>query len=233
MIEKLRRIGLTACALVAVASCGGSDEDTDGGIVNVQKPKWTVSVAGSGSGRITSSAGGIDCRISNGSVSGTCSATLDDKAAVILTAAPDPDQLFKAWTGGDCATNPCSLTLTRNVSASAGFVGKVVNLALSYVTPTTDDGAVLLAITGPSISGITAGAGIQIVQRTRTSDGKPVVLVQGNLTSGVLGTVAVGGLDADKAFTVVVEQVAARKSTDPARNYVQPTSLAPYSATIK
>ena len=180
----------------------------------------------------TSSPGTIDCRITNGVASGTCTDLFSDKTNVTLTATPESDQLFKAWSG-DCSGSTCAFTLTKNASVSAGFVGKVVTLQLTYQTPTTDDGAALIVITGPAITSITAGSGLQIAQRTRTSDGKAVMLVRGNLTSGGLGTVSVSGLDADKTFSAVVEQVAARQNADPKISYAQRTNLSGYTVSIR
>ena len=228
-----------AAALVAVsaavASCGGASDDDGPGIVDPNATKRTVAIAGgSGNGRVTSSPGTIDCRITNGVASGTCTDLFSDKSSVTLTATPESDQLFKAWGGGDCSGGgSCALTLTKNVSVSAGFVGKVVTLQLTYQTPTTDDGAALIVITGPAITSITPGSGLQIAQRTRTSDGKAVMLVRGNLTSGGLGTVSVSGLDADKAFSAVVEQVAARQNADPKISYAQRTNLSAYTVSIR
>lgn len=233
MNGKLARVAIavTAAASVAVlASCGGPNEDGPGIVTPPPPVTRTVSVVGgAGTGRVTSSAGGIDCRIANGIASGTCSATLNDGASVTLTAAPDADQLFKAWSGDCTGATTCPLTMTKNMSASAGFVGKFATIALSYQTPTTDDGAALIAITGPAISSITPGAGIQIAQRLRASDSKTILMVRGNLTAGGLATLSISGLDADKTFSATVDQVAARQSG----SYAQRANLANYAVTIR
>ncbi|HUQ80438.1 MAG TPA: hypothetical protein VM076_04850 [Gemmatimonadaceae bacterium] len=237
MNRRFARVAI-ATALVAmaaaIASCGSPTDNDGPGIVN---PTRTLTIAGgSGSGRVTSSPGPIDCRITNGVASGTCTNLFPDKTGVTLTATPENDQLFKAWGGGDCAgATSCALTLTKDVSVSAGFVGKVATLQLTYQTPTTDDGAVLLVVTGPAITGIAAGSGLQIARGTRTSDGKTVLLVRGNktLTSGGLGTVTVSGLDADKPFSTLVEQVAAIQNADSKLNYAQRPNPSAYTVTIK
>lgn len=235
MSERFARIAI-ATALVAastvIASCGGGSDDDGPGIVDPNANKRTLAITGgSGNGRVTSSPGTIDCVITNGVATGTCADQFSDKTNVALTAIPGTDQLFKAWSG-DCSGTTCTVALTRNSSVSAGFVGKVVTFALSYQSPASDDGAALIAITGPAITAISPGAGLQIVQKTRTSDSKTILLVRGNLTTGGLGNVSVSGLDADKTFSAVVEQVAARQNADPKLSYAQRANLSSYTVTL-
>ena len=224
-LAHLARVALAAAGVGLVTSCGG---DADGpGIVPTKD--WTVTVTGgAGNGRVTSSPTGIDCRIATTATSGTCSSSFKNGTPVTLTATADPDQVFQAW-GGDCTGTTCQLTVTRSVSVSAGFVRKTATLSLDFKTTATDDGAAIIAITGPPIIDLKPTSGLQLAQRARTSDGKTVVLIRGDLTNGVVATVSVSGLDAEKTFNAVVEQVAARQSG----NYAQRTTLGSYSASIK
>ncbi|MFP5287651.1 MAG: S8 family serine peptidase, partial [Thermoanaerobaculia bacterium] len=66
----------------------------------------TVSKAGSGSGRVTSSPAGIDC-------GPTCSAMFPDETMVLLTPTPDPGSAFVGWDGWSCyeTENPCSVEI--------------------------------------------------------------------------------------------------------------------------
>jgi hypothetical protein len=104
-----------------------------------------------------------------------------------------------------------------------------VTLLLDFRTPATDDGSAIITIAGPPFTDLTPTSGVQMAQRTRTSDGKTVLLLRGNLTSGTVANVSVSGLDAQKPFTAVVEQVAARQSG----NYAQRSNLSGYSVSIK
>jgi hypothetical protein len=228
LFARLARAAFVAGVVVSTVSCGGGGTDDDGpGIVNPSN--WTVTVTGgAGSGRVVSSPAGIDCRIVNGTTSAPCTATFKNATSLTLTATPDQDQLFQAW-GGDCSGATCQLTLTKSVSVSAGFVKKTVTLSLDFRTPAVDDGAAIIAITGPAITALTPTSGVQLAMRTRTADNKTIVLIRGNLTNGVVANVSVSGLDADKSFAPVVEQVSARQSG----NYVQRTNLSAYSVTIK
>jgi hypothetical protein len=225
-LARLTQIAVAIGTAALLTSCGGGGDNDGPGIV--QPSNWTVTITGAGSGRVTSSPTGIDCHIANGATSNSCSATFRNGTAVTLTATPDADQLFQAWSG-DCSGATCQLNLTKSVSISAGFVRKTATLSLEFRTAAKDDGAAVIAITGPPITGVTATSGLQLARRTRSSDNKTVVLIRGNLTNGVVASVSVSGLDADKTFTAVVEQVAARQSG----NYAQRTNLGSYSASVK
>jgi hypothetical protein len=225
-LARLARLALAAGVVALVTSCGGGDNDGPG---IVQPNDWTVTITGgAGSGRVASSPSGIDCRLTSGATSGSCSASFKHGTALTLTAMADQDQVFQAW-GGDCSGETCQLTLTKSASVSAGFVRKTATLSMEFRTTASDDGAAIIAITGPAITELKATSGLQLAQRTRTSDGKTVVLVRGDLTNGVIATVSVSGKDADKPFTAVVEQVAARQSG----NYAQRANLSSYGASIK
>ncbi len=80
----------------------------------------TLSKAGTGAGRMTSSPGGINC-------STTCSAPFDSGTMVTVTATPDTDARFAGWAGGGCSgTGPCTVTMTADAAITATF-----NLPLS------------------------------------------------------------------------------------------------------
>jgi hypothetical protein len=74
-----------------------------------------VSVAGSGTGRVSSAPAGIDC-------GSTCSASVAHGTRVVLTAAPDPSSTFAGWTG-PCAglATTCELEVTAAQSVTATF----------------------------------------------------------------------------------------------------------------
>jgi hypothetical protein len=73
----------------------------------------TVTKAGSGSGTVTSNPSGINC-------SSTCNAEFTDGTLVTLTAVSSPGSVFAGWTG-DCAADPCTMTMSANRSVTATF----------------------------------------------------------------------------------------------------------------
>jgi uncharacterized repeat protein (TIGR02543 family) len=75
----------------------------------------TLTVRRSGRGVVTSDLGGLAC-------GATCSATLDDGAAVTLRAVPARGRVFAGW-GGDCAgkTKTCTLTMEGARTVTATF----------------------------------------------------------------------------------------------------------------
>ena len=73
----------------------------------------SVAKAGSGSGTVTSSPGGINC-------GGTCSASFSSGASVTLTATAAAGSTFAGWSGACSGTGNCALTMSaaRNVTAT-------------------------------------------------------------------------------------------------------------------
>jgi hypothetical protein len=75
----------------------------------------TVTKSGEGSGRVKSSAPGIDC-------GAKCSASFDFETTLTLTATPDAGAVFKQWTGACVGQGAsCSLTITEAISTNAVF----------------------------------------------------------------------------------------------------------------
>src|SRR5215831_17607805 len=95
-------------------ACGGSP---GGGA----KYMLSVSVVGSGSGRVTSGPpAGIDC----GSM---CSASLDAGSSVTLTAAPAPGSEFTGWSGSCSGTGACMIDMDSAKPLTARFsVSRVI-----------------------------------------------------------------------------------------------------------
>jgi Divergent InlB B-repeat domain len=75
----------------------------------------TVHRAGSGTGTVTSSPGGIAC--------GTqCSAVYEQGKKITLTATPASGSTFAGWSGGGCAgAGACVVTLNSNTTVTATF----------------------------------------------------------------------------------------------------------------
>ena len=227
MIRRTRRVLLAVGLAAGLASCGADEDCPDcGGLVNPTKRRVTVS--GTGSGRITSTPNGINCVLSNGVRGGeACEFDFATNTQVTLQATPDADQLFRAW-GDGCSGTTCQLTLTQAVTVSAAFVPRVATRTLRFTTSAADDGAAIISVIGAPITGVVGTSGVQATYRTRNSDGKTFVLVRGPLTSGIVATLSISGLDGDKTLTPTVEQVSARQSG----NYAQRTLPGSYSAAI-
>src|SRR5205823_6565098 len=96
------------------SSSGGSpDAGTPGGGSGGPK-RFAVAVAATGSGRITSTPGGLDCATS-------CSASFDAGTHLSLAATPSAGWQFAGWGGACSGTGACDLTVTADVSVSATF----------------------------------------------------------------------------------------------------------------
>ncbi len=115
-----------AC-LLGLAACGGDSTRT-----------LTVEKLGNGSesSRVTSTPSGIEC----GAV---CEASFPSAAKVTLRAVPATDYVFEGWSGGGCSgTDPCTLTLERDLTVRARFGDRPAELTLKKA------GSGLGAVTG-------------------------------------------------------------------------------------
>jgi Neprosin/Bacterial Ig domain/Divergent InlB B-repeat domain len=103
---------------------------------------YTLSVAGGGNGQGTVTGSGINCTISGGSASGTCSASYASGTGVSLTATPSGNSVFGSW-GGSCAgSGGCSVTMTANRNVSASFTALVTDYTLSVAGSGSGQGTV-------------------------------------------------------------------------------------------
>jgi hypothetical protein len=81
----------------------------------VQKYTLAVDITGTGSGTVTISPGGIDCR-------SDCSKAYSQGTTVTLTATPDAGSTFTGWSGGGCSgTGACTVTLNSDTIITAAF----------------------------------------------------------------------------------------------------------------
>ena len=103
-----------------------------------------MTLAGTGTGTVTSSPAGISCK--NGG--GTCGASFPFGTSVTLTATPDPPYGFLGWSGA-CSGDPCTFTMNANQQVTATF-NPYANLTV------TTGGAGTGTVTS-SPSGITCG----------------------------------------------------------------------------
>lgn len=90
-------------------------------IEDLQGPA-TLTVNGTGSGDITSSTSAINCTLTNGVTSGTCTDNVSLSATQVLTATPASGFILDNW--NNCS-NPsglvCNHTVTNDVTISANF----------------------------------------------------------------------------------------------------------------
>jgi hypothetical protein len=91
-----------------------------------------------------------------------------------------------------------------NEPAKPGFA------AVSLVTPQTDDGAILLSITGPGISDVKPATSAYSAYWRVVSPTEARVIVLGNLSSGVLATFGVPDVRHVDQYSVTVLEVANR-----------------------
>lgn len=234
MTRRAHHLSLVASASIVVAlvtaiACGG------GGDITITPPKSprNLTVIGSGSGRVASQDSKIDCKVTAGAPTGpSCTASYDSGTVVTLTATPDADQEFKAWTGGDCTSaTSCQLTLSRDITASAAFVRATETLSLELTTPASDDGAAIIKIDGPSVLGVVGTSGVEIAARPSgtTAVTSRTIMVRGSLTNGVIARVTIRGIHlGDPTYAATVLSVAARKPS-----YALRETLTSYRATLK
>jgi len=124
-------------------------------------------VAGGGSGSGTVTGNGLNCTLTAGTPSGTCTATLDQGTAVSLTATATAGE-FTGWSDVSCGTtSPCAFTMTAAKSLSATFEPPTLT-----VTTNADSGAGSLraavdqANTTPGADTITIAVGLSAITLT-------------------------------------------------------------------
>jgi hypothetical protein len=84
----------------------------------------TVSLAGTGSGTVTSLPAGIDCGVD-------CSETYNYNTSVTLTATPATGSVFDGWSGACTGTGSCVVTMDQARSVTATFTLQTFNLTVS------------------------------------------------------------------------------------------------------
>lgn len=107
---------LIGSSLIVLAGCAGLQPGAQqpGGGGQTPPPaqyQLTVTLAGGGTGTVTSAPAGINCPT-------TCTATFAQNTPVALTASPAANDTFAGWSGGCTGTADCSVTLSTSDSSA-------------------------------------------------------------------------------------------------------------------
>jgi hypothetical protein len=113
-------VGMTFVPIADAASGSGSSSPTPtaGGTGSL-----SIVPGGTGSGQITSQPAGINCTITRGNGSGTCSAFFPAGTVVRLDARPAADSQFQGWRGLPGCFDPSKITIfdKTNINCQPGF----------------------------------------------------------------------------------------------------------------
>ena len=93
-----------------------------------------VTLAGDGSGMVSSSPTGISCS------TGTCSGTFPQDTSVTLSAAPSGGSTFSGWGGACTGTGSCTLTLVSSATVSTTFSSSTPPVSHTLGVSLTGDG---------------------------------------------------------------------------------------------
>lgn len=125
--------------ILSVSACGGgSSESTQ---APDQLLQFNLVVEVTGSGRVTSNIGGIDCNAD-------CQTAFNNNTQVVLTAVADSGFLFQGWTGACSGTSTCNLTMSAQRTVGAVFVEQSATQEYQLDVSTTGMGTVTSAPAG-------------------------------------------------------------------------------------
>jgi len=148
--------------------------------------RLTMTPAGDGAGRITSSPDGFNCSVA-------CSAPLAAGAALTLHAIPDSNSDFLGWSGGCSGTADCAVTMDAAKSVTALFRSNHVvfssEMALDGSDATTVNGTInvwRVSADGTALLPLTRGttSGNNSVAARSSPDGKQVSFVSSMALDG-------------------------------------------------
>jgi hypothetical protein len=200
MMRPMRSVRLRPWILVLLAACPAGSTGTT---------LYQVDVSGTGSGVITSSPSGINCTLTQGVTSGTCSASFPGGKQVLLTQTAASDWTFLGWGGQGCAAGvTCQVTPSQNLAVSVQFAraGGPGLMQLNLGSAGASAAGMVVTISGGGITAVTPASSYQIQTSTLPAS-SVTLLVRGDLVVGKLADLQV--LDRTAAFTVTVQTVAA------------------------
>jgi hypothetical protein len=181
------RVAPGAIQLVTVRFSPTSESDagdvvmaSNGGHVSIPSSEpGILSITKTGSGRVTSVPGGIDC-------GPACASTFTPGASVTLTATPAAGFAFAGWSGCDSVSGTsCVVALTGNRTVGATFA--IPNLTLTLAKAGTGTGTVTSSPAGISC-GATCTALFPLGVVTLTASADPAFAFAGWSGGGCTGT---------------------------------------------
>jgi YDG domain-containing protein/MBG domain-containing protein/galactose oxidase-like protein/List-Bact-rpt repeat protein/Kelch motif protein len=109
----------------ASSGCSNTPTTLSSATIQITAPNRTLTVTGSGagSGTVTSNPAGVSCSIANGVTTGSCSASFNDNAIVVLTATESSGSTFNDWSGDGAGTTTRTVTMSANRTVDAHFNG--------------------------------------------------------------------------------------------------------------
>lgn len=110
-------------------------------------------------------------------------------------------------------------------SGSGGTGPTAGTLYVTYSTPHTDDGALLVKVTGPAVTSVTIDTALKGYSRISTNGDTAMIVVAGTVHSGIVARLSVPDTKAFASYSASVLQVA-QTST-----YAQ-RALSGYSAAV-
>ncbi|MEW6059368.1 MAG: GH25 family lysozyme, partial [Actinomycetota bacterium] len=173
-------------------SCSGTSTcvatmDADRSVLATFGFTLTTSLAGTGTGRITSSPPGIDC-------GSACSAPYAAGTPVTLTATPDPGMEFSGWSGDCTGRGACVVTMNAAHSVTAKFIDDTPP-SVAIATPGTLTGAVVVTfseivhqVTSDNVVLRAGGrsANVPVTLTCTSRKGRDVDCVTGNVVTATL-----------------------------------------------
>ncbi len=165
----------------------------------------TVTLAGTGSGTVTSSPSGINCP-------GTCSASFNSGAAVVLTASAASGSTFAGWSGACSGTGTCSVTMSAAKSVTATFN---VGSTLTKISPTSigaNTPSFLLTLTG---TGFTMSSVVHFAFNSTTTNLTPASVSPDQTTATVIvpaSAIADASISTNLTATITVAGASGQES---------------------
>ena len=129
----MRQALVTVAAVVCALGCGPQQPGGSGNGGTGVAP-FTLTVAVSGSGVVTSSPAGINC-------GAACSAQFAQGAAVSLSAAAASGFIFSGWGGACAGQSACTVTLAADASVAATFTASPPPPPQSFTVAVTTSGS--------------------------------------------------------------------------------------------
>ena len=173
---------MTAVASVTVLSACSGPASTPTRATDVPSlVALSISGSGSGSGRIISSPVGIDCALSAGSPSGSCTARFAQGTRVTLQPSPAGTSVFVAFSG-DCALTACETTMDAPRIVTATFVPNT----LSVLANAASSGAGRITSTPAGIDCQLTGAAPGVGACSASFAGGTVVTLEQEPAAGAL-----------------------------------------------